>query len=275
MSTHVTRCAAVEPLLADVVLGHGTARAREAVAEHCDDCANCAAALDQADAMRALFAAPTVAQPSTEVRERVVARVRRDLATAEPLRVAATLFGGAVAAVLALVLVNARTPLAPGIPLVVCGAAWTAAIGLAIYLGVSRRDAPCWPVSALAGVGALVAMSALCPPPALVETGRAAGWLSSAGLGSEFVVGLGFGAVPILFALLLSPHARGRVEATAGVGGLLLAAELPLLFALSCDADAIGVWPLIGGAVAGAMLVSLAILGICRERGAYMRGRYV
>lgn len=275
MTTTTHTCESLEPLLADVVLGDAPPAVRAQVAAHCDCCAACADVLHDATSASALLSVPLAARPSAHVREALVAQVRSDLAAPKTVHVVAAILAGAVAAVAGLVLADTRAPLASGFPLLVCGAAWTAAIGLGIYLAIQRRASTRWPIAALAGVGAVLLMSVVCPPPALVATGREAGWLAVHGIGAELLVGVGFGVVPMLIALVVARDARTLTNTTLAVGGLLLAAEMPLLFAQCCDEPAVSAWPVLGGTAGGAALVMMAVVLLARLHGEHSRSSHV
>jgi|GEM_PF-5853275 len=257
-------CEAIEPLLAAVAFGDATTETLARVDEHCAGCAACTSALDDVREMDGVMTMPFVARPSASVRSQVITRVRRDLATAEPGRVIGAVLGGAALAIVALIAADAASPLASGIPLLVCGAAWTATISLGVYLALQKRGRARWPMASLMGVCAALLMSFVCPPPMLVASGRAAGWFSSHTVAAELLVGLGFGIVPIVIALMISRDARASTITTAALGAVLLAAELPLLFAQCCNNPAVSAWPVLSGALAGALLAAFTVLALAR-----------
>ncbi len=268
-------CQAIEPLLAAVVLGVASAAVNKEVDGHCKSCPACAADLTGAAETDALLQTPLIALPGSHVRQEVLAKITSDLTPVASTRVIAAIVGAAALAIVALLATAARTPLASGIPLLVCGAAWTAAIGLASFLATQGTSSYRWPRAALYGIAAIVAMSLICPPPALIKAGRGLAWFSADGMAFELIVGLAFGMIPIAIALLVARGASASPRAMVAIGAVLLGAELPPIFAQCCNVPAVNVWPVLAGTLVGASLLASAAFFYSRLRGDQFGSLYV
>jgi len=127
----------------------------------------------------------------------------------------------------------------------------------------------------LFGIGAVLLLSFLCPPPNLVATARSLGWFAQNRLGAELLVGLGFGILPIAVSLLVVRRAGASLKVMGGIGAVLLGAELPLLFAQCCSAPSVHVWPVLAGTLLGAALLTAVSLLSTRFLGGFQRNLYV
>ncbi len=266
-------CLVMEPLVAEVALGIASSAVQDEVQGHCDSCAACSSSLSGAKEADGLLSTPLLASANAGVRATVLAKVRQDLTPVTRTRAIASIAFATAFAIVALALTTARTPLASGLPLLVCVAAWTGAIALAVHLTVSGSPASRWPRAALSGVGAVLVMSLLCPPPSLALMSSTL--LQTSGMASELLVGLLFGIIPIAIALVIARGASASLATMASIGAVLLGAELPLIFAQCCDVPTVNAWPVLAGTLAGALLLAMAAFLITHLRGDQQRNLYV
>lgn len=252
-------CRDIEPLLAELAVGAGSADMRRTVEAHTATCAACAAALVDASQAWSELDAWQVPQPA---RAAVLEQVRADLAprrSTHVLMMAVALGLGTSATGFGLL--HVRVGLEACASSIACAGIWAAAFVLAFFTILSRRTQRA-AHAAVWSSAALVALALICPAGELTGACVRAGVLGGEGV-SSFTIGMLYGLIAAAVGLAATRRVRGNrsLFTVAAVAAF----ELPVLY-LQCQPFATGALiAMLAGAVLASAIIGLADRGWARR----------